>query len=55
MKIDGGFIVDTMTKHSNTNAPIPHTSRAKIIRLSEGEIVARWEGAEAESTMRKVK
>lgn len=55
MKIDGGFIVDTMTKHSNTNAQLPHTSRAKIIRLSEGEIVAKWEGTEAESTMRKAK
>ena len=54
MKIEGGFIVDTMTKHSNTNATLPHTSRAKIISLSKGEIVAKWEGAEAESTMRKV-
>lgn len=55
MKIEDGFIVDTMTKHSNTNAPLPHPSRAKIIRRSEREIVARWEGMEVESTMRRVK
>ena len=55
MKVDDGFIVDTMTKHTNTNAPLPHTWRAKIIRLSEDEVVAKWEGAPAETTMRKVK
>jgi hypothetical protein len=55
MEIEEGFIVDTMTNHSNTNAPLPHTSRAKIIRQSEREIVAKWEGAEVESTMRRLK
>ena len=55
MKIDGAFIVDTMTKHSNTNASLPSTSRAKIIRQSDREIVAKWEGAEAASTMRKLR
>jgi hypothetical protein len=55
MKIEEGFVVDTMTSHSNTNAPLPYTSRAKIIRQSEREIVAKWEGAEVESTIRKVK
>ncbi len=55
MKIEEGFVVDTMTKHSNPNASLPHTSRAKIIRQSEREMVAKWEGAEVESTMRKVR
>ena len=55
MKMEEGFVVDTMTKHSNTNAKLPYTSRAKIIRQSEREIVAKWEGAEVESTMRREK
>lgn len=55
MRIEDGYIVDTYTNHSNTNATLPHTSRAKIIRQSEGEIVAMSEGAEIESTMRRVK
>ncbi len=55
MKIEDGFIVDTYTNHSNTNATLPHTGRAKIIRQSERELVAKWEGAEVESTMRRVK
>jgi hypothetical protein len=56
MKVEEGFVVDTMTSHSNTNAVLPHTSRAKIISLNEDEIVAKWEGSEGvESTMRRVK
>src|ERR1041385_8332911 len=56
MKVEEGFVVDTMTNHSNTNAVLPHTTRAKIISLNEDEIVAKWEGLEGvESTMRRVK
>ena len=55
MRTEGGFIVDIVTNHSNTNATLPYTSRAKIIRQSERELVAKWEGAGTESTMRKVK
>jgi hypothetical protein len=55
MKIEDGFLVDTYTYYSNTNAPVPHTSRAKIIRRSESEVVARWEGADFDSTMTKLK
>lgn len=55
MRIEDGFLVDTYTNHSNTNASLPHTSRAKIIRQSEREVAARWEGMEVESTMRRVK
>jgi hypothetical protein len=56
MRIENGFVVDTWTNHSNTNAPIPHTSRAKIIRQNKDQIVARSEGAEGvESTLRRVR
>jgi hypothetical protein len=55
MKIEDGFIVDTFTNHSNTNASLPHTSRAKIISQNEREIVAKWEGISVASTMRRVR
>jgi hypothetical protein len=55
MKIQDGFLIDTWTNHSNANAPIPHESRARIVRQSEREVVARWEGMQFDTTMRSVK
>jgi hypothetical protein len=55
MKIENGFVVDTMTNHSNTNAPLPYASRAKIIRQSDREIVATYEGSGVPSTIRRLK
>jgi hypothetical protein len=54
-EIRDGFLIDTMTKHSQTNAPVPTTSRAQIIRRSDSELVTKWEGMENESVLRKVK
>lgn len=55
MKIEDGFVVDTMTKHSNTNATLPQTSRGKIIRQTDRELVARWEGTEVDIVIRRQK
>ena len=54
-EIKDGVLIDTMTKHSQTNAPIPRTSRAQIIRRSDRELIAKWEGMENEAVLRKVK
>jgi hypothetical protein len=55
MKIEDGFIVDTITNHSNTNAVLPNTTRAKIIRQNEREITVNYVEADFERTFRKVK
>jgi hypothetical protein len=50
MKIDGGFVVDTIT-----NAVLPNTTRAKIIRQNEREITVNYVEGNSERTFRKVK
>jgi hypothetical protein len=54
MLVRDGFLIDTCTNHTATNAPIPFTSRARIIKQSDREIVARWEGMQYDTTMRRV-
>ena len=56
MQIKDGFIIDTWTNHTNTNAPSPHTVRGQIIRQSGRELAAKWEGEmQSETVMRRVK
>src|SRR5437899_756115 len=43
LKVQDGYLVDTMTKHSDTNVPLPHTSRGAIIRAGDREWVLRWD------------
>ena len=39
-RVEGGFLVDTVTKDSQTNAaPMPRTNRARIVRLDGRELV----------------
>src|SRR4051794_35860345 len=39
MEIKDGFLVDTWTNRTDTNAPIPHTSRAQILKQTTDEVV----------------
>jgi hypothetical protein len=41
--VEDGFLVDTMTKHSETNAPVPSTNRARIVRLDGREMALDYE------------
>lgn len=43
MKIRGGFLIDTMTKHSNTNAVLPTIFTNRIVRMNDTEIVMRMD------------
>jgi len=52
-EINRGTLIDTMTKHSNTNAVLPSVSRAQIIRLDDQELVTQCEGMTNEIVMRK--
>lgn len=40
-KVQQGLLVDTQTNNSTTNAPLPLTSRARIIRIDEREMQLR--------------
>ncbi len=39
LQVKGGFVVDTMTKTSQTNAPVPVTFRERIVRMDGQEMV----------------
>jgi len=47
------FLIDTMTKHSNTNAILPHTSKAQIVHYDDKGITLRWEGSTNLSKLRR--
>jgi hypothetical protein len=56
LRLEDGVIVDTCTKHSQTNATVPFVTHGYIIHMDSHEIVARWEGSKVDETvMRKVK
>jgi hypothetical protein len=38
-EVRDGMLIDTMTRHSNTNAPLPSTSRCRIVRFDGRELV----------------
>jgi hypothetical protein len=42
-EIKDGFLIDTMTKHSHTNARLPFVSSEKIIHFSTNELVVQYE------------
>jgi hypothetical protein len=42
-QIRAGVLIDTTTNHSNTNAVLPMTSRAHIVRFDGREMVLEWE------------
>jgi hypothetical protein len=42
-EVRDGILIDTMRKHSNTNAVLPRISRAHIVRFDERELVLKEE------------
>jgi hypothetical protein len=42
-QIKDGYLIDTMTKHSNTNAVLPVILRARIIQFDDHQLVLQWE------------
>jgi hypothetical protein len=39
LEVREGFVIDTMTKSSETNAPVPVTHRQRIVRMDGREMV----------------
>jgi len=55
LQLKHGVLLDTCTKHSDTNATVPFVAHGYIIRMNDREIVAKWEGSPYEfTTQRKV-
>ena len=42
-RVEGGVLVDTVTKNSQTNAPVPSTNRSRIIRVDNHELALDYE------------
>jgi hypothetical protein len=38
-RVENGFLIDTVTKNSQTNASVPYTNRSRIIRVDDRELV----------------
>jgi hypothetical protein len=47
-----GYLIDTMTQNSNTNAVVPHVSHAQIVQFDASELVLLWEGTTNEVVLR---
>ncbi|HEX5219004.1 MAG TPA: hypothetical protein VFZ59_05505 [Verrucomicrobiae bacterium] len=43
LRVENGFLIDTVTKDSQTNAPVPTTNRIRIIRIDGRELVLDYE------------
>jgi len=41
MRVNDGFIVDTCTKHSSTNARVPFVTHIRIVRMDDRELVVK--------------
>lgn len=52
-EIKDGLLIDTINKDSQTNSRVPRTSRARIIRMNDREIVVKYEEQDTESVFRK--
>jgi len=52
-EVRDGVLVDTMLKHSDTNAVLPTTLRARIIKHSDQELVLQWDGMDNTAVLRK--
>jgi hypothetical protein len=37
-RVEDGFLIDTITKDTQTNCSVPRTSRFRIVRIDEGEL-----------------
>jgi hypothetical protein len=55
VRLEDGVIVDTCTKHSQTNTRVPFVTHGYIVHMDSHEIIAKWEGSMYDTvTMRKV-
>ena len=45
-QVQHGFLTDTMTNSSTTNAPLPTASRARIIRIDDNKLHLRYDRVE---------
>jgi hypothetical protein len=60
IKIEGmlqakeGRLIDTVTKCSATNVPVPYVLHGRMVRIDDHECVVRWDGATNETHSRKV-
>jgi hypothetical protein len=53
-EVTNGMLIDTVLRDSQTNAaPVPRTSRAQIIRVSDREVILKWEQMPTNSVLRK--
>jgi len=52
-EVKDGFLVDTVLKDSQTDAQVPRTSRAAIVRMGEQELVLRRADTGNETVLRK--
>jgi len=54
-QLSDGYLIDTVTNHSDTNFAVPSVFRAKIVRISDGELVVHDETNSVDAVFRKVK
>jgi hypothetical protein len=54
LKVRDGFMINTITNHSQTNLELPIICRATMIRLSNSELVLKWPWEQSESPLRKI-
>jgi hypothetical protein len=45
LQVRDGVLIDTMTKHSNTNAVLPMSTRRRIVRIDEREMIVNWDSS----------
>lgn len=55
MRMQNGFLVDTMTQHSQTNVTLPCTYSNPIVRMSRSELVIWDDGNKHEVVFRRQK
>ncbi len=53
-QVSDGYLIDTMTKCSRTNAHVPNVYRARIIRADSREMVFAFDGGSSKVYFRKV-
>ena len=55
IKVVGGSLIETVTNTTQPNTIVPYVSRARIVHADGKEMVFRFEGALADSVLRKDK
>ena len=53
LSVQSGILTETITKDSQPNTPVPRSSRARIIRIDDNEMVVRYESMANEVVFRK--